>query len=302
MKPRIVACCSTVPERAGNGRLEEAVRSILAQTVTPDVVYVHYPMKSKRMGCDYPEPSAQLLAMDRVVVLRTPDHGPLTKVYPVTRSVAANDEDVAIVLFDDDCKYPPDWLQPLIELYEKYERKAGVGYTGSLCYTRILRYCRYNMTKKPLQNAVMQTSNLVVYPRCCFPDDPGACLRSMQALPSAAYMNDDMVIGMWAHQRKVRLFTLNITKERLQVWNALNSGPKDGSSLVVQQGHNQRQIKLYLYLASTGKLRPPFLLLATITAILGVLGCVILVLGGRRRQMATCNENSKFILSGQSGQ
>jgi len=278
---RVVACCSTLPERAENGKLERAVRSILGQTANVDRVYVHYPYRASRLQVDYPPPPVSLVQNPQVEVVRCEDHGPLTKVYPVANVIdAADTTTTAIVLFDDDRVYPNDWLEPLLWCFEANGGRCGVGYHGSSSPHIPFFISKFNtISLKPIPVAILATAWMTVYPRQMLYKDGKTCVERLHAMPKSAFTNDDIVLGSWAHRHGVRLLLTPINKTNVKRWGEHNLEGDDTQSLARSFKQQMKQVNLTNKLVFTNGLPMPFMsILTLLTLCLLIMGAVALCL------------------------
>ena len=110
---RIIASMTTIPSRID--LIRPVIEAVLAQTVPIEHMELNIPDRCIRTGEPYVVP-AWLECMDRVMVFRTEDYGPITKVAP-TFLRHQNDHETYIWSVDDDCAYPANQLELLCRVH-----------------------------------------------------------------------------------------------------------------------------------------------------------------------------------------
>jgi hypothetical protein len=246
-------------------------------------LYIFYPKYAKRLNKAYPEPPASLKKLPRVRIVTCEDHGPLTKAYPST-DLATLAPTTGIILFDDDRIYPANWTSPLVEEYRKHDGRAGVGYSGAIPVNKLKGILgRWNTGKSADKVGVLQTTFMSMYPRSAFPRNSRACVDSLNKLSSAAFTNDDFVLGTWAHRNKVPLLLVPVTKPEIARFVRVNMEddahvhakravramiPTD-DALTVSSGQQRKQMRLATSYIMSNKLPCPWVWI--------LLACLILL-------------------------
>ena len=109
-RPRIVVSLTTVPHRIA--LIEHTLRSVLDQTVTADVVYLHLPWRSRRFPNSTYEIPRTVLDLP-IVVNRCEDYGPATKLIPTLD--LERHPDTLIITVDDDMVFKRTLIERLLE-------------------------------------------------------------------------------------------------------------------------------------------------------------------------------------------
>jgi hypothetical protein len=100
---------TTLPSRIG--KLEPTIRSLLAQTLPPDRIFVCLPLTSIRERCGYSLPPWLSWLPPRVQLVRcTQDYGPGTKLLGCLPQVPT---DACLIVVDDDMVYKPFLVERL---------------------------------------------------------------------------------------------------------------------------------------------------------------------------------------------
>ena len=115
-----VVSLTTIPARIH--RISPTIRSILTQTVKPNVIYLNIPHISKRQNQTYRIPQT-IQALDEVRLLRTEqDWGPATKLLPLLQQGLS--PDTPIIVIDDDQIYPRRLVETYLYYAHQYSNAA----------------------------------------------------------------------------------------------------------------------------------------------------------------------------------
>lgn len=109
-RPRIVVTMTTLPGR--EDLITRACKSIMAQSIKPDVIYLTLPKISRRLKCPY-SPMPDLIQQACIIIEPETDFGPITKLYGALAS--ESDPETIIISCDDDIIYPPQLFETLLE-------------------------------------------------------------------------------------------------------------------------------------------------------------------------------------------
>ena len=230
---KLVASCSTMPNRVDNGCLVDAVRSILDQDVNVEQIFVNYPVFNKRLQIPYPPVPLFLANHPRVTIVDCHDNGPITKIYPLCDMQHLLHPDCGILLFDDDKLYPPDWITSLYNFFKTSNTpstRSAFGYFG-LCAVKKMKtvssyiFNDYNDINKhreaikiprPMRICILGAVYAVIYPKSILPASSTTVIENLNKLntKSAAYTNDDIILAKWAHRAKIKLFLVPLSKTR----------------------------------------------------------------------------------------
>ena len=124
---RLVVSYTTLPGRYD--LLRQSVKSILAQTLVPDTIYLTLPVIAKRLNTSYPPLPSDLEDIVSVITPST-DYGPICKLYGAL--FAETDADALIITCDDDTIYPPDFIMKLWQHYQESDEPIAIAGTGCL--------------------------------------------------------------------------------------------------------------------------------------------------------------------------
>ena len=123
---RVVASLTTTPQRLD--KLGGTLDSLLAQTVTPDRIYLNIPHVFKRTGeaYDLARLPSRYANHPLVKVVRCDDFGPITKLLPTIgrEQALGSPESTLLWVVDDDHVYPPNYLQVALGVAEAQPRAA----------------------------------------------------------------------------------------------------------------------------------------------------------------------------------
>src|SRR5947207_5308811 len=126
LKPlRVVASLTTMPDQYS--KVIKTLESLHAQTYKLDAIYLSLPEISRRLGTKYPPVPKEI--SDNCTIIKTPDVGPITKIYGGL--LAESEPDTIIITFDNDMVYPDRMVEKLIENHKKYPNSA-IGSAGML--------------------------------------------------------------------------------------------------------------------------------------------------------------------------
>ena len=308
---KLVASCSTVPNRVENGCLVDAVTSIIDQV---EHVFVNYPSFNKRLQIPYPPVPLFLATHPRVTIVDCEDFGPITKIYPLCDLQHLLHSDCAILLFDDDKMYAPNWITSLYKLFKTSNTSrvapSAFGYFG-LCAVKQIKtmsayiFNEYNDINKrgktskippPMMVCILGAVYATLYPKSILPASSTTVIENLSKLntKSAAYTNDDIILAKWAHAAKIKLFVAPITKQRkLQMYDLQRAHDKmvqqraqhkksrlliqDSTALTMSSGQTLKMIRLTIGAAFTRELPAPLAGILIFAAMLTVLVLIIVL-------------------------
>lgn len=194
---------STVPGRQAS--LRKTLDHLMAQEPPPTGIVVNMPYFSKRFQRSYCPGDYLRKAPYRDIVLlnRTEDHGPATKVIPTIEMLAA---DARILVVDDDTSFPPNLAASFLRWEKKYP-DCALGATGFKYDTSTpeigIRIMRSDDIIRPVRMDVMEGfRGYLVKPR--FFDVTK--LKDYTGAPAGAFFEDDQWIsGQLARNQVCRL-------------------------------------------------------------------------------------------------
>ncbi|MBR1212787.1 hypothetical protein [Bradyrhizobium sp. JYMT SZCCT0180] len=100
--PRIVASMTTIPSRIGC--IRPVMEAVVIQTVPVAPIELNIPHICQCTGQTYETPD-WLTGLERVIIYRTEDYGPVAKIAPTLLRYTA-DQETYIWSVVDDCAYP----------------------------------------------------------------------------------------------------------------------------------------------------------------------------------------------------
>ena len=110
---RVVATLTTLPGRYDS--LLNTLKSLHAQTIKLDAIYLTLPHKARRLNKIYDEPGDEIKSLCNII--RTDvDYGPICKLYGAL--MKEQDPDTIIITFDDDIVYPNNIVECLLEKHK----------------------------------------------------------------------------------------------------------------------------------------------------------------------------------------
>lgn len=139
--PRVVASLTTIP--SGLSGAIEVIQRLLGEPELT-VIYLNLPLVYGKTGEAYPEPPRELLEHPRVKILRDPDLGPITKIYPVLK--VEKDPSTMILILDDDHLPEPGIVEKFLTYSKLYPNSAlttggwvrGSGVAAYQCFVDVL--------------------------------------------------------------------------------------------------------------------------------------------------------------------
>jgi len=122
---RVVATLTTMPDRYH--KVVKTLESLHKQTYKLDAIYLGLPIKSRRLGVEYPPVTEEISKICTIVTCT--DFGPITKI--VGGIIMENDPSTVIISFDDDMIYPPNMVETLV-LHHGKNPNSAIGSSGML--------------------------------------------------------------------------------------------------------------------------------------------------------------------------
>lgn len=112
-RKRVVASLTTLPGRYD--KLRESLKSLRAQTVPWDAIYLGLPKYAARLKQSYPPLPEDIAALCTIVPMEK-DYGPVTKI--AAGLLMEDDPNTVVVTFDDDIMYHERTLEWLLEKHK----------------------------------------------------------------------------------------------------------------------------------------------------------------------------------------
>eukprot|EP00038_Savillea_parva_P007645 m.171598 g.171598 ORF g.171598 m.171598 type:complete len:838 (-) comp13395_c0_seq1:46-2559(-) len=198
-RPRIVVSLTTLPTRIAG--VVATVKSLLAQSVVPDALYINIPTESARFkDASYTIPPS-LSTLKGVTIRRTHDHGPATKLIPTLE--VEKDPSTVIVTADDDMLYKPSMIHELLEAHLR-EPNVAYGFAGQMidldwcnltlawpgvCLSRVHVRSADNYRDRHAAVDILEAFKGAMYRRSFFN------LDTLSQIPSTCHRTDDIWIS-----------------------------------------------------------------------------------------------------------
>ncbi len=272
----MIASCSTLPSRVENKNFKETVMQ-LCNHPNFDAVFIHYPKYCKRLNQDYPPVPTWMQNHSKIVInQKAEDCGPLTKMAPLL-DLFPPKVDMGVFLFDDDRLYSLQWIDELLEAFERHGRTCCVARQGTLARFTPFKYNHFNFSQSDQEYVCVKTASGVIYPFKAFPKSFADAIHfANKYKDNASYRNDDMLLASWCYQTKTSLFIIPVTSEQMKHWYKYNDDVlNDTDSLSRIPDHKKPQIDLAKAMMLNGDWPLPFP--EIIVAIILVIVLVVLI-------------------------
>ncbi len=203
----IVVTFSTTPYRIDN--IQPTIKTILAQSIKPQAIYLNVPYIFKRDNLHYTIPH-WLSAESRLTILRTQDYGPATKLLGAIKSVDLP-PDTIIITLDDDVAYPSNIVLQLA--YKAYLNPgkaiticgADIDYDANMQIKQTSKAGINKRTKPDSYVAIAQGFAGVAYRRSFFDQD----IFNIESSPPECINSDDVYISFYLAKHNVPRQVLN---------------------------------------------------------------------------------------------
>lgn len=222
MNRRIVGTLTTLPDR--EDKLIRTLRSLHAQTVKLDAIYLAVPKEARRLKMKYPEFSDQVKKL-ATIVDSPDDFGPLTKLYGGLSQ--EKDPNTIIISFDDDVNYPVNSVEILLKYHSIRDNAAiascgfyikhGFPFIGATYNIKSFWSNIFNI-KVPEDGRkcdILCGVVGVLYLRKFFPSDKEELLKFFQLAHSDnnLYLNDDVLISGYLSQKNIDRYVFSNLQE-----------------------------------------------------------------------------------------
>ncbi len=230
---------TTIPSRID--RIRPVIEAILAQTVPVEHIELNIPYRCIRTDERYTVPT-WLECTDRVMIFRTEDYGPITKVAP-TFVRHQNDHETYIWSVDDDCAYPTNQLELLCRVHHPDKRRILTRYGGELKADGTVQFW-YGEG----QVTMFEGFGGVLYPPASVGEDFLEYLTVTSANADCR-KNDDMVLAMYFSSRGLPMYLYNQPSEGApyMVPGWLPHAKQDALS---QGGHAENYKRIFAFINS----------------------------------------------------
>ena len=177
---------TTVPERLLDPREDEGIRpglkTILDQTFNRAEVHLNVPWAYRYVPLELPEWLSEWQeTYTQLRVYRTPDFGPITKIYPTILRV--QDPDAVLITVDDDLIYMEGIIDAHAEARSRYP-DAAIGYAGigevfDVRFSSPNEMCHFCTSRsRDVRVKIIEGYKTVSYKRGFFDDDLGRFIFS----------------------------------------------------------------------------------------------------------------------------
>jgi len=166
---KIVVSLTTLPSRMDH--LEKTVRSILNNTVQPDMIYINIPNFSKREQKNYEIPDSLKHIPKVTINYIKDDFGPASKLIPTLEK--ETDPETIIITVDDDLNYDDSLIDHLLGCSNKFPNNVicVCGWNYINLRVLLLPILYPNLKYKPRKVKILQGYCGVIYKRKFFKDD-----------------------------------------------------------------------------------------------------------------------------------
>jgi len=200
---------TTIPMRLPY--IHNTLNSILSQNVSqqPENIFVFIPPKMERKNIPYdlskiPKDKIKDEHNKIIYVTDVQDKGPITKFYKLL-DLVKKEPNSYLILIDDDVIYPDNRIQDILNAISSSPETA-LGFSGRTYLKRpdgkeglIFK----TDAKTPLDVDILETFDLVAYPRNSFPNTSQEFLSWTETLPKEASFVDDIVLSYWCKKNNV---------------------------------------------------------------------------------------------------
>jgi hypothetical protein len=213
---RVVGSLTTIPGRYN--KLKRTLKSLEAQDIKLDAIYLGIPERSRRLNTAYPELPDDIKELCTIVPC-SHDYGPLTKIVGALQT--EQDPDTIIITFDDDVIYSPNLVSVLLARHKEFPNSAigssgillGYGFpfysTVNNCSSNWNSLTGFRMTDKGRPVDILCGFSAVLYIRKFFPrrNKLHDTFLRLPLLDDDVYFNDDVMISAYlsAHNIERRI-------------------------------------------------------------------------------------------------
>lgn len=214
---RIVVSLTTLPDRYDN--LHITLKNLHQQTIKLDAIYLTLPYVAKRLNQTYP-PLPKKMKKLCTVVRCEEDYGPICKIYGAL--VSEKDPNTIIITIDDDCIYPDNLVELLVEK-SKIRPDAAITGMGILVGSGValfainsnLKECKpfepilgFNVPVDGRAIDVVQGVSGVLYKRGFFPNKKDIYTKLLHYTKDIdLFKSDDIVISGYLSMHRIKRYT-----------------------------------------------------------------------------------------------
>ena len=195
----IIVTLSTVPNRlldpAPDRGTKVGLKTILEQSFKNYMVYFNIPYKYKNDNIDINIPDwlrTYQNTYNNLVINRTEDYGPITKILPTLEKI--DNSDTIIITVDDDLFYMDGFIESHLNARMKYPDYA-IGYAGISAVDGSCHFC--TSLQQDTRVKVLEGYKTVSYQRKFFD------INELKTLFLDKTWNDDMILSAYMGYKKI---------------------------------------------------------------------------------------------------
>lgn len=230
-RPRVIVTMTTIPSRIQSNLVLYTLKSLNAQTLQPDKIYVTIPGISRKTKKSYP--STKHLEDLCTIVKITTDYGPISKI--IGGILMETDPNTIMISCDDDIIFPSNYIEKLytkslqypnhvigarglnigrfpgyITIYDDFESKKSIRYLWTLSTDE----------NNPSSVDIVFGSSGIVYRRGFFPatwKDAERKFISKVFLHPDIFKNDDILISGYLSTKNIPRILFTMPKLQRQI-------------------------------------------------------------------------------------
>lgn len=239
---RIIASMTTIPSRIH--RIRPVLESVISQTIPIEHIELNLPYVCIRTRELYVLPT-WLKIMDRMMIFRTDDYGPITKIAP-TLLRHKGEEDTYIWSVDDDIAYPENHLEKLCHCHRPSEYRILCRYGGTYREDGTIAFNFGEMNV-----SMFEGFGTVLYPPSCVGDDFAEYVQETSENIDCR-KSDDVVLSMYFSNRRIPIYLCH-RPSQTEPWIVAGSLPYSSEKDALHQqggGHLERYKRVSEFLTN----------------------------------------------------
>lgn len=202
----VIITLTTIPDRLTYQKedwgLQKALKNLLNMSYDNYVIYLNIPFVNEKTNEKYVIPEwLSNIKSDKLMVFRTNDYGPITKIVPTLLRIKNPDQ--TIITVDDDLEYMDGFIEYHLEKQKKYQRSA-LGFAGIGSTDGTQHFC--TTVEKDVSVKVIEGYKTVSYKRWFFEQD-------FFDKFVGAHWSDDIVISAYLGMKNIPKIILNYDKD-----------------------------------------------------------------------------------------
>lgn len=222
---------TTIPNRLPY--IHNTLNSLLNQDTQPTKIYLFIPSKSKRFNSEYNINNIKKELINdpnQIIEYITgiEDEGPITKFYKLL-DLVPREKNNYLFLADDDIIYPSDRISNIkkyININDDVTKAYGIA--GRVYFNRDKeRLLFFKLKEKGFMYVdILETYNMVAYPRKIFPENSNEFIKWLKKLPKEAFYVDDIVLSYWCKLHNCKRVIYFSNKE-IQMYSDVDEIPEN---------------------------------------------------------------------------